>query len=276
MMSVSIQSLSMDRRRFLTTSAAACSSFAACSGFAALGQAPAFKPMIIELRRISMRNNQESMVQRTNDFFGKSYLPALQRAGVTPVGAFGTAIGQGSPSLLLLSQYSSLAAWEEASNKLAADSEFQKANDQYLSGALQYTRVEVSLLRTGKSVPQIEVPQPRPDGKTRIFEVRTYESNNPKTLARKIRMFDEGEMDLFRKLGMTPIFFGETIAGQNMPNLTYMLAYDDLAAREKVWSTFVNHPEWKKMSTQPGVSNAEIVSSISNYIVQPAAFSGIR
>ena len=89
-------------------------------------------------------------------------------------------------------------------------------------------------------------------------------------------MFDEGEIDLFRKVGMTPVFFGETIAGQRMPNLTYMVGYDDLAAREKTWSTFVSHPEWKKMLAQPGVSDAEIVSSISNSLVRPMSFSAIR
>jgi hypothetical protein len=125
-------------------------------------------------------------------------------------------------------------------------------------------------------MPSIEVPKPRPEGKTRIFEIRTYESNNAKTLARKIRMFDEGEIDLFRKAGMVPVFFGETIVGRNMPNLTYMVGYDDLADREKTWSTFVSHPEWKKMLAQPGVSDAEIVSNISNSIVRPATSSAIR
>ncbi|HYP14235.1 MAG TPA: NIPSNAP family protein, partial [Bryobacteraceae bacterium] len=146
----------------------------------------------------------------------------------------------------------------------------------YFAGPLQYTRMEVSLLRASKAVPRIEVPAAREGSSTRIFEIRTYESNNSKTLARKIRMFDEGEIDLFRKIGMHPVFFGETIAGRNMPNLCYMLAYDDLAAREKAWATFVSHPEWKKMSSQPGVSDAEVVSNISNSIVRPLPFSQIK
>ena len=49
-----------------------------------------------------------------------------------------------------------------------------------------------------------------------------------------------------------PVFFGETIVGQRMPNLTYMVGYEDLAAREKIWSTFVSHPEWKKMTRAAG------------------------
>jgi hypothetical protein len=89
-------------------------------------------------------------------------------------------------------------------------------------------------------------------------------------------MFEEGEIALFRKLEMRPVFFGETIVGRDMPNLTYMLAFDDLAAREKAWNTFASHPEWNKMKSQPGLSDGEIVSNISNWIVRPLAFSQIK
>ena len=47
-----------------------------------------------------------------------------------------------------------------------------------------------------------------------------------------------GEIAIFRKVGMTPVFFGQTVAGRNLPNLTYMIGYDDLAARERAWKAF--------------------------------------
>jgi hypothetical protein len=81
---------------------------------------------------------------------------------------------------------------------------------------------------------------------------------------------------LFRKLNITPVFFGEMIAGTNMPNLTYMVAFESLAEREKAWGTFGSHPEWVKMRSQPGVSDGEIVSNITNMIVRPTAYSMIR
>jgi hypothetical protein len=217
---------------------------------------------IIELRVFKMRNTQDAMTQRTNDFIGKVYLPALTRAGGSPVGVFGNLIGPDSPYTLTVAQFSTLDAWEAAAGKL--------------DGEAHFVRMEVTLLRAFSSMPVIEVPKPLGDGRSRIFELRTYESNNPKTLARKIRMFDEGEIELFRKVGMVPVFFGETIAGQRMPNLAYMVGYEDLAAREKIWSTFVSHPEWKKMLAQPGVSDAEIVSNISNSVLRPMAFSAIK
>lgn len=234
------------------------------------------KRHIIELRTLRLRNTTDAMAQRTNEFLSKVYVPALGRAGMSPVGLFGNLIGHGSPYTLIVTQHPDIAAWEAMETKLGSDEEFVKGAQAYQSGALQFVRMETTLLRGFSSMPAIEVPAARPEGKTRIYEIRTYESNNPKTLARKIRMFDEGEIDLFRKVGMVPVFFGETIAGGNMPNLTYMVGYDDLAARDKTWSTFVSHPEWKKMSSQPGVSDAEIVSNISNWIVRPMPASAIK
>jgi len=61
-----------------------------------------------------------------------------------------------------------------------------------------------------------------------------------------------------------------------MPNLTYMLAFDNLAEREKAWSAFGGDEEWKKLRSAPGMSDAEIVSNISNSILRPLPFSQVR
>jgi hypothetical protein len=92
----------------------------------------------------------------------------------------------------------------------------------------------------------------------------------------KVRMFAEmGEVDIFRRVGLTPVFFGSTIAGLRMPNLTYMLVHDSMAAREKSWGAFVNDPEWKKLRATPGYSDAEIVSNITTVLLRPAVYSQI-
>ena len=89
-------------------------------------------------------------------------------------------------------------------------------------------------------------------------------------------MFNQGEMGIFQRLGMRPVFFGETIVGRNLPNLTYMLSFDNLAEREKLWGAFGADPEWKKMRSVPEYADALIVSNISNSILRPMAFSPIR
>ena len=57
-------------------------------------------------------------------------------------------------------------------------------------------------------------------------------NNNERAAAKKIEMFNLHELALFRRVGLTPVFFGETLVGPLRPNLTYMLVFPDDAARE--------------------------------------------
>jgi hypothetical protein len=124
-------------------------------------------------------------------------------------------------------------------------------------------------------VPKLEVPAQKAAGKSRLFELRTYESHSKKANKKKVEMFNEGELTLFRKHGLAPVFFGETLIGPKQPNLIYLLAFDDMAAKDKNWAAFGGDPEWKKMSTTPGYTDAEIVSNISSVFLKPLACSQI-
>ncbi len=231
---------------------------------------------IIELRHYSMRNSADMQMQRTSEFIEKHALAAGKRAGEGVSGVFANLVGPNGPFLLLVNSYDSLAAMEAANEKEGKDAEFIGALQSfYAKPGLPYQRVDVTLLRAFDSMPKIE-PPPLEEGKSRVFELRTYESNTAATLGRKIKMFEEGEIAIFRRLGMRPVFFGAAIAGANLPQLTYMLAYDSLAAREKAWQAFGNDPDWRKMRSQPGLSDPEIVSNIGNILLRPLPFSPIR
>jgi hypothetical protein len=256
----------MNRRAFTLTSAGAAASVPAA--------AAASKKGIFELRFFRLRNSADNQAPRVSDFLKSAILPAAQRNGFGPVGVFRNFIGGAEgPFIMLLTGYPSLAAWE----KLGADSEFVKQVEAFnAQPGLNYMRMESSLLRGFDSMPSIEVPPTDAKRPGRIFEVRTYESNNLSTLRRKMKMFDDGEIGIFRRVGMQPVFFGETIVGRNMPNLTYMLGYDDLAHRDKTWRAFGGDPEWQKLRALPGLSDVEVVSNITNFLVSPMPFSPIR
>jgi hypothetical protein len=257
----------MDRRSFLFTAPALAAPLAA---------APATRS-VIELRYMHMRNTPENQMQRTSDFLRNGAVPALKRAGISPLGFFAGVIGEASPFILAMATFPSLAAMETSRAKEAEDKDYIQARNAYnaLPGR-GYERLESSLLRCFESMPGVDAPPTDAQRPARIFELRTYESNNGSTLARKIKMFNDAEMGIFKRLGMQPVFFGETIIGSRMPSLTYMLSYENLASRDKLWQAFGADPEWQKLRVQPGNSDGEIVSNISNSILRPLPFSDIR
>src|SRR3712207_7164702 len=83
-------------------------------------------------------------------------------------------------------------------------------------------------------------------------------------------MFEEmGELEIFRRVGLRPVFFSRMVAGARMPSLVYLLVHDNLAAREKNCAAFSGDAEWKKLAATPGFSNADIVSNITTVFLQP-------
>lgn len=233
------------------------------------------KGAILELRHYSMRNSSDQQMQRTTEFIEKHAIPASKRAGLGPTAVFANLIAPSGPFVLMINSYPSLAAMEALSDKVAQDKEFQKALDTlYAMPGLPYQRVDTTLLRCADFMPVMETPAPAKA--PRVFELRTYESNTPATLKRKVKMFADGELAIFRRLGMVPVFFGTPVAGANQPHLSYMLGYESLAQREKLWQAFLADPEWIKMRSTPGLSDAEIVSNISATLLRPLPFSAVK
>ena len=211
------------------------------------------------------------------DYLESGLAPALSRAGALLAGAFSNVIGPDGPYYVTLTQYSSLGVMQEALAKIKTDEAHRHELAKLSAGSgLPFVRVESSLLRSFDGMPQAAVPSSEEKRPPRIFELRTYESQTFVTLERKIAMFNGGEMQIFERLGMRPVFFGETIVGPKQPNLTYMLSYDDLTAHDRLWHSFGADPEWKKLSSQPQLKDSEIVANISNVILRPLTFSAIR
>ncbi|HVG38767.1 MAG TPA: NIPSNAP family protein, partial [Pyrinomonadaceae bacterium] len=62
---------------------------------------------------------------------------------------------------------------------------------------------------------------------------------------------------------------------KQLPNLTYMLTFENMAAHDRNWGAFVSDPEWKKLSATPGYTDPEIVTNISNVFLRPTPYSQI-
>lgn len=231
----------------------------------------------LELKTWRLHNTTEDQALRVADYLENGLGPGLDRAGAKLAGAFSNVIGPDGPYYVSLTQFESLAAMQDALAKLKADEAHHRELAKLSSGSgLPFVRVESSLLRSFDGMPQAAVPATAEKRPPRIFELRTYESQTFLTLERKIGMFNGGEMQIFERLGMRPVFFGETIVGPKQPNLMYMLSYDDLAAHDQLWHAFGSDPDWKKLQMQPELKDSQIVANISNVILRPLTFSLIR
>jgi len=269
----------MKRRDFLASSIAVSAAGGAPLTSAPAGMSPADDQPAreyYELRRYQLRRGPQTKV--LDDYLREAFIPAMKRLGIGPVGVFNTAIGNDSPLVYVLMACPSLDLLVTANARLASDAEYQRAGAPLINApaaAPAYHRVENSLMMAFAGIPKLEVPPGISGQRSRIFELRIYESHSKKANRKKIEMFNTGEIAIFRRTGLRPVFFGETLIGSRFPNLTYMLVFDDLAARERNWATFIADPEWKKLSGMPEYSDAEILTNISNVILNPAPYSEI-
>jgi len=260
----------VDRREFLAATAVA-----ALSPLPKLDTLAQSAPrQYIELRRYHLLPGTKQ--RAFSAFVGDVAIPAMNRAGVGRVGAFTVVYGENAPSLLLVLAHQTLDTVVSLRERLAGDAAYARAGAAILDAPMSdpaFVRVESTLLRAIDAMPTLEPSASAGAATPRIFELRTYESHSDRAALNKLKMFNSGEVPIFRRTGLTPVFFGETVVGAKMPSLTYMLTFSDISARDKAWSSFGKDPEWKTLSADP--QYRENVSAISDIILQPTAYSQI-
>lgn len=238
---------------------------------------PAGAPSYYVWLEYTLRNGPQQ--KRMADFLQNALVPALNRLGSTPVGVFEQLIGDPGPQISVIAPFATLDAWVAHEAGLERDQDFVRAADLYLNSPATdaaYVRRETSLLQAFPNVPKIEVPAATATKGPRILELRMYESPGELASRKKMSMFTEmGEMEIFRKTGLTPVFFARTLIGQRQPNFVYMLVHENMAAREKNWDNFRTSPDWKKLASTPGFSDADIITNITTKFLRPTAYSQI-
>ena len=273
----------MDRRDFVTASLGAAlapsmTMTAAGAGSATTAEGPPLaRPQLLELRRYQFRFGP--MEARYAEYAKGALIPALNRAGVKPVGAFSVVFGGDTPAACLLLPHAGPDSVSGVAGRLASDPEYLRAAAAFRSLPATdppYVRRDSLLMTAFDSFPSVEVPAGPAAVPGRVFELRTYESHNENAGLKKIEMFEKGgEIGIFRRVGLTPVFFGRNTVGPRLPSLTYMLVFPDLATREKNWTVFRDDPEWVKLRAMPGYANAEILTNINVQVLRPTDYSQI-
>jgi NIPSNAP protein len=259
----------MDRRDFLAGTLAA-SAVAVASG--AEAQTSTTRPReFYQLRRYALQTGPQ--VAMTEKYISEALIPALAKRG-GPIGAFRLDIGPETPTFYVLIPILAPAMAATLELDLVQDADYVKAAEPFWSAPASspaFLRIDSSLLVAFEGWPRITPPA---KGK-RIFQLRTYESPSYRDHLLKVRMFHSGEFEIFKSAGFQMVFFGDTLIGQRMPSLTYMLSFADLAELDAKWAVFRNDPAWKKLSADPGFAFEAIVSNITNLVLSPLTASQI-
>ena len=229
-----------------------------------------------ELRQYHLQAGPQTKL--TENYLADALFPALNRLGMSPVGAFNLKIGPQTPTIYLLIPSSKLEALVTVEHQLAQDETFLKAAGPYWNAPASqpaYTRIESSLFIAFEGRPKLTVPPVTAQHGKRVFQLRTYESPSNQDHIRKVEMFHHGEFDVFQRAGFWQVFYGDCLIGPRLPKLTYMLSFPDLGEMDAKWDAFSSDPEWKKLSSSPRYNFESIVSNISNLVLTPTSYSQI-
>jgi hypothetical protein len=250
------------RRTFLKQTVAATAGVALVSRLSAASKPAASDRDYYELRCYHLGADTDPAL--LDSYLEKAMLPALERLGIANTGVFSelevnretaTATPKAGSPVWVLIQHPSLDSFVQVSASLNADPAVQQDGAKYLETPREtpaFQRIDAWLLLAFAGQPRLQVPQfSRDRNPERIFEMRSYESHSEAAALRKMTMFNEGEIELMQDLGMNPVFFGQALAGANLPHLTYITSAPNLATHFENWSKFGPDPRWQAMKDLP-------------------------
>lgn len=269
--------MSNPRRDFLKTAAAACA-VAALPKLSAADAAADKAQEYYELRAYRLREGASTA--SLERYLEKALLPALKARKIGPVGVFTqTSVEPATaakPALWVLIPYADLATFADVSATLHRSSDVVNAAGEYFTAATRanpaFDRIDVELMLAFAGQPRLRLPAAGRVN-TRIFELRTYEDYSETKALKKIDMFNNGEIEAMHEVGLSPIFYGQTIAGVGLPHLTYMTSGPNLEAHQEHWKAFGGHPTWQKLLKDP--QYADTVTRITKWMLAPTSYSEI-
>jgi hypothetical protein len=255
-------------------------SFASGTGLSLLGGAASFaaqaaKPRPIFLwEQFFLKNGTQPA--RLHEYLSNGVLPAMKRAGTGPALVVEALVTPHMPQISTITQFDSVEHFRSARTKMASDKDHQKAFESWEEdGEQPYEHFSAILLQATDYSPALAVDK-EPRKQSRIFEIRVYHSPTWRQLAALHERFSGPEIKIFHRVGIHPILYSSTQVGPNMPNLTYVIPFDDLAAREKAWAAFSADAEWVKVRKESIDRHGQIssISQIGLYRATP--YSPIR
>jgi len=219
-------------------------------------------------------------ISATDNYLKDAYLPAMHRLGIKQIGVFKPVANDTAEikKVIVLVQYVSLDVWKNTKSNILNDAVYLSAAKTFRdadTAHLPFTRAESTIMEAFPDAPKL-IPTPLKSNPDAIYELRSYESPTEELHRTKVNMFNAGgEVVLFKRLDFQAVFYSDVLSGSRMPNLIYMVAFANTAAREEHWKAFGSSPEWKKISTDPMYRNNISVNHIDSWILKRTSYSDL-
>ena len=107
-----------------------------------------------------------------------------------------------------------------------------------------------------------------------IYEQRIY-SCIPGKLPALLKRFENDTLKIWDKHGIKQVGFWTVLVGDGNNDLHYLLAWESLAQREKVWAAFQADPAWIKARDE-SERDGLIIANIKSAFLRPTAFSAVK
>lgn len=228
-----------------------------------------------QLKIYSFDNAEQ--IKTTDAYLKDAFLPALKEIGISTIGVFKAHTEHDSimAKTYVLIPLQSMDDFVSLDAKLTANELHNSNGSVYLNAAHDnppYNRIESIVMKAFIDMPKMATPKLEGPRAERIYELRSYESSTEKIYVNKVDMFNAGgEVPLFDDLGFNAVFYGEVLAGANMPNLMYLTTHENEEAQTANWKSFVDSPVWHKLKVRPEYQNN--VSKNTKYMLYPTEYS---
>lgn len=209
---------------------------------------------------------------RMNDWIKNSLLPAMEKVHSGPKIVLESVIAPHNPQIAVITGYSSLDDIQKTGKALATP-EMTAAWAKIESGPEPpFESQSVSIYEAASYSPEPAIAR---HDKPRYFELRQYHAPTRSQLRDVHERFNGPEIRVFHRSGIFPVFYTSGMIGGNLPNLTYLIPFESLGAREKAWDAFNADPEWIKARKDSIDAHGQIVAVTDVSIYKATAYSPI-
>lgn len=220
-----------------------------------------------------LRNGTQ--VPRIHEFLKSISIPAIRELHQGPIIALESLVAPHMPQVMLIIGFSSIEEMWSLHTRMGANAELSKKYTAWHLGPEPPFETQSNvLLETADYSPEL-VNDKEPRKAARVFELRVYHSPTWPQLQALHQRFAGPEIKIFHRCGIRPVLYSSTVVGPNIPNLTYLIPFENLAEREKAWNAFGADPEWVKVRQESVDKHGQISSVIQISLFKATAYSPV-